>query len=509
MSDLNRRNALYATALADLAEDFEQLGYLCRGAHDSLVAFRTRIDKSKKHLTSGEIDDLKTICASLGDSIGKLCVIATDSYNATQDTPTEELITTLTKRKHRISRELHALYGIVGSTLTATEWQSPSWAHTTISQAGIQTGSIVGTINDYKRDQHLNALAFEEQFKSEYIHASLAKKPFIHAFATSSGMAAFTTILNYLVLEHKADTGPVVVGKSCYFECKQLLTAAFGSRIIEVDEADTQHLLQTVTNTLPSAIFLDSLTNTHDIARPHIMKLIETLKATCTSDTYLVIDNSCMGPAFQPLTAWTPMFSKLRIIVFESLNKYHQFGLDRTTAGIIWCAGFKIDKLFDYREHLGTNISDSSVSTIPVPNYKLLSSRLDRLARNATVIATKLSDHIAAAKTTASSIIYPGLPSHPQYTPDTDIYNGPFLTIRFKPAYSNVKSYNAYIKRVLALGKKRRVNIVAGTSFGLSVTRIYLTALHAKQTTPFIRIAAGTEDMASLENVVDVLRSSL
>ena len=54
----------------------------------------------------------------------------------------------------------------------------------------------------------------------------------------SSGMAAITTILGFLTMEHK-NTGSVLAGSHVYFETKDLLTKTWGGQIFWANEFDT------------------------------------------------------------------------------------------------------------------------------------------------------------------------------------------------------------------------------------------------------------------------------
>ena len=123
-----------------------------------------------------------------------------------------------------------------------------------------------------------------------------------------------------------------------------------------------------------------------------------------------MVDNSGASPLGQPLARAPRRLGRLRIVVVESLTKYAQLGLDRTTAGIITAAGGG-GRLSEHRERLGTNVLDHSVHTLPWPDRGALSRRLSRIERNATLLAERL--HRACGPT--ARVSHPTLRHHHAY----------------------------------------------------------------------------------------------
>ena len=195
------RDSLRAQALADLREDLDELHFLC----DAAPARSLRLQRWSREL------------ATLSPSAH-----ARDRYAAL------------------IRRE----YGIAAALATADDWQSPSSGHSLRSQAGRDEGRIRPYVDDYKRDRHGDAAAYEAAYLRELVGA-----PDVRAFATSCGMSALTTILALLDVE-----GPVLLGRSSYHETRELVLAAFRGRVVEVDEAD---LLGALHELAPSALFVD------------------------------------------------------------------------------------------------------------------------------------------------------------------------------------------------------------------------------------------------------------
>lgn len=435
----------------------DEIRYLLSDADRRLKTFLANIAKNKKHIDADTYIRMQTLA---------------QQYRS-------ELSSTTNAREY-----LRTHLGLIGALITSTDWQSPSFAHAFTSQAGRETGKIYATINDYKRDQHWDAFYFEQAFLKQNIDA-LIKFP-VHVYATSSGMSAFTTILMFLHGEKKMK-GKILCGSSIYFQNKWLLLQSFSDQLVFVDESKSNTIIEAIKTHDPSVIFLDSLTNAPDIIAPDLSAIIKILRAT-KKETFLIIDNTGLSIQFQPIPLLLGRRTNLRLIMFESLNKYHQFGMDRVNAGIIIAHGKGTDTLFDYRVHSGTIISDLAAATLPTPNRKLLTQRLQKHNVNAAFLAGAVSQWIKQNPGQAfEGISYPGI--------------GPYFTLKFKKQYSTISHFKRFVKNSLLVAKRLGVDLTSGTSFGLDKTRIYLTAVRSKPNAPFVRVAAGIEDPHPLGDV--------
>jgi cystathionine beta-lyase/cystathionine gamma-synthase len=397
--------SLRAEALADLRDDFDELRFLCDAAP-------TR---------SPRLEALGRELALLHPSAR-----ARDHYAGL------------------IRRE----YGVSAALATADDWQSPSFGHSLRSQAGRHEGRIRPHVDDYSRDRHSDAAAYESAYLREYVRA-----PGVRAFATSCGMSALTTILAFLDGDR-----PVLLGRSSYHETKELVLAAFPGRVVEVGEAE---LLEALGEVRPGALFVDSLCNSPGLAVPELGPLL------ATADCWVVVDNTCLGPACRPFASAAP-----RLLVWESLLKLAQFGLDRTNAGILLARGPGVQRLDSLREHLGTNVSDTSILSLPRPDRARLERRLARLERNAAILSERLGG------------FHPGV--------------GPLVQL-------DVADPQTWLARALEEARRREVQVVAGTSFGFDHTRVYMTAPGPDS---FLRVAPGTEDRVRIETVAEALAAA-
>jgi cystathionine beta-lyase/cystathionine gamma-synthase len=301
------------------------------------------------------------------------------------------------------------------------------------------------------------------------------------------------------MMEGKLD-GPVLVGAGVYHETRLLLERALGDQVSVVHECDGPGLAQAIEELCPAAVFLDSLSNTKWMPVVELSSVLECLRGT---DTYLVVDNTGLSVSCQPFALAD---ESVRLIVFESLLKYAQLGLDRANAGVVVARAEDSATLSDYREHLGTNVADVAVHALPTPDRGVLERRLARLQRNALFLASRLRESAHEAV----EIVYPGLAPHPcAEEPSRLVFSGGCLAIVLDGHDPDLRREHALVEAAVAEAAARGVSLIGGSSFGFNTSRIYLTAARAEYGDPFVRVAAGTEHRVDLESLADALIAAL
>lgn len=482
-------------SLSDEFENLNELDYLYADHQEKICRALRQYKSQKKHLSP---DNYRYITEQLSILERKLGVVRVNirliRQNSLKAGENISIITQLSSFYRETKEKLRIYISILSYLIVSSDWQSPSYAHSLFSQAGRQTGQITGNINDYKRDVHLDEAKYEKKFLSEYIDGRF--KLMTRALLVNSGMAAFSTILNYLQAEGKIN-GKILIGKNVYFQNKQLIVKSYPDKIIEIEEDRTENIILAIKTHQPSVIYFDSLTNTNNILLPDLKRIISKLN-DAKKETYLLCDNTCLASTFQAYKL-VKRPGKLKLILFESLNKYYQFGLDRVTAGIIIATGQDAVKLFEYRKHCGTNITDSSVFALPSPNRKFLEKRLSRHMRNALILANFLD----------GKAIYPALHSHPCFQWSKNYsFGGSFLTLKFSKE-QNQRALNKILGKILSQAGNEKINLIGGTSFGFDTTRVYLTATHTQFAESFIRISAGTENLFQMEKIGRIIAKAL
>ncbi|CAN5534397.1 hypothetical protein BH24ACT26_BH24ACT26_22860 [soil metagenome] len=413
----------------------------------------------------------------------------------------------LTSLKRNLAELVRALQGRAAWLITGSDWQSPSFGHSMHSAAGRHTGKVTEHVDDYKRDRHPDARLFERAFLREYVDTDAGRCA--EALMTSCGMAAFSTILGTLCLEWRT-TGRVLIGRCLYHECKDLLRRALGARVREIDETDTCAMLRAITQLRPGAVFLDSLCNAREVHVPDLRRIIEHLERHVDEDLYLVIDNTGLSASCQPMAMLSGTNPALHLVVFESLTKFAQLGLDRVTAGMIIASPQDAAVLGRYREHFGTNVSDVSPYVIPEPSRAVLERRLQRVDRNALLLARRLRRAIGDRGAPWARVNHPALPEHPSYSVARRLpFRGGFLTLELERSWDHTGPQRAFVEAALEEAASRRVPLIAGASFGLDTTRVYSTSSGGDGADAFLRVAAGTEHRLGIEGVADVLEAAV
>jgi cystathionine beta-lyase/cystathionine gamma-synthase len=275
-----------------------------------------------------------------------------------------------------------------------------------------------------------------------------------------------------------------------------------------VDETDTAHIVDACRRLQPGAMFLDSMCNSKRLAVPDMQAIMLDLAASVSRDVFVVIDNTCASIFCRPLhlAALNP---RVRPVIFESLTKYAQFGLDRVAAGMIVAPEREAAALDCLREHLGTNIADVCVAMVPEPNRELLRRRLRRIERNAQLLAHQVLKYAREGSGPVIGAIYPALESHPCVGAARRLgFFGGFFAVEFRPEWDCAEGHGRFVSRLIQEARRRKVNLAAGASFGFNVTRIYRTATETGMG-PFVRVSAGTEDMMEVEALNEVLAATI
>jgi cystathionine beta-lyase/cystathionine gamma-synthase len=496
-------------SFAEVAEDLGEVETLAADAAECLGRAGRNLLHHRRDLHG---DSLDLIEEHLRRLVSAYDAIRRDAgelrLDAARGRRSPELLAGLASERGGLADRLRTLQGISAATMTASEWQSPSFAHSGRPNAGVCTGDVRPHVDDYRRDRHPDATAFEAQYLTEYIEPVDGVS--LRVLATSCGMAAFTTILGFLQMERRLD-GPVVLGASTYHECRDLVRAMVPSnRLVEAPEHPADALPEAIARSRPAAVFLDSVGNAPGTLVADVPAVLRALDAA-GRPSYLVLDNTALTCTFQPFRLMTRRAGFARLIVFESLTKYAQFGLDRVSGGVIVAEPADAEHLDRYREHLGTNIADATVHAIPRPNRPALERRLLRLDRNAIVLAERID---GAAKLTGGRVVagadHPALDNHPSCELAGSLrFRSGWLSVAFSPRFDLPETHHRFVDIALDEARRRHVPLVAGASFGLDTTRVYPTARTSRFGRPFVRVSPGIEHASAIDAVAVVFTSAV
>lgn len=396
---------------------------------------------------------------------------------------------------------LRILYRQRSTIYCARDWQSPAY------NASMQPGrnrlwqGIEAHNLDYKRDGHLDEQLYEQAFVQEY--ASQLGSDHLQPYMTNCGMAAFSTVLH--LLAHELDLGPVTVGiEPMYFENVHLLRPFFPS-IQLISPTSRQHLKEFLDSAQPSIVFLDAASNRGQVFH-HDLESVMQWAMSANHAVTLVIDNTCVPCPLLPEGLLAGLPPRISVILIESLAKYHQFGMDTVTGGIILAHADEAlnSHLRKTREVLGTNITDASVPSLPVPHRAALERRLNRHSRNLTLLATRLEEELSQqiAPHAIESIAWPqnGMPGTA-----CPSYRGTCLTITLLQEFRTVPHYRQFESKMVELSKQADYPLILGTSFGFDVTRLFITTPATAFEEPYMRLSIGTETAAEVHLLTELI----
>lgn len=217
-----------------------------------------------------------------------------------------------------------------------------------------------------------------------------------YALTTSSGISSAMLILHAIP---KGST--ILCGDDVYGGTYRLLTTVFHEihNIIFINTTDLKSLTRHIDQHKPALVWIESPTNPllkiSDIRS--ISSLTKKSKALC------VVDNTFMSPCFQnPISLGAD-------VVLHSMTKYINGHSDVVGGCIMTNNKSFYDKAWALQNSLGPSQSPFD-SWLVLRGIKTLSIRMQAHQKNAILVAKYLESHKKIEK-----VLYPGLPSHPQY----------------------------------------------------------------------------------------------
>lgn len=256
------------------------------------------------------------------------------------------------------------------------------------------------------------------------------------AIACSSGMAAHVTVANLLKNgDHVLCVDDVYGGTQRY-----LLKILQVNANIDVTLSDFSNIAEFKKQIRPNTklCWLETPTNP-TLKCFDIRKIADALKGT---GVLLVVDNTFATPInTNPLLLGAD-------IVSHSLTKYIGGHSDVIAGALMFNGKELFDRLFFVMKSMGTGLSAFD-SWVCLRGAKTLEVRVERAQSNAMAIAKLLEGHKKVDK-----VLYPGLPSHPQYQIMKKQSKGPGAMISFY-IKGGIKQADNFLKglKIFTLGE--------------------------------------------------------
>jgi O-succinylhomoserine sulfhydrylase len=215
--------------------------------------------------------------------------------------------------------------------------------------------------------------------------------------ATASGMAAvFAALLCKLRAGNRVVASRALFG-SCYYICNELLPR-YGIETVFVDGPDLAQWETALTGGATVA-FCESPSN----PAMQIIDMVEVARLAHRAGAALVVDNVFATPLLQK-----PLALGADVVVYSATK--HIDGQGRSLGGAILASEkFIKEDLGQFYRHTGPSLSPFNAWLL-LKGLETLEIRIERQGRTAEAIAQFLEAHLKVGR-----VVYPGLPSHPQY----------------------------------------------------------------------------------------------
>jgi cystathionine beta-lyase/cystathionine gamma-synthase len=304
-----------------------------------------------------------------------------------------------------------------------------------------------------------------------------------HGYAFASGLGALTTLV--LALLRSGDH--IIVGDDVYggtFRLLDKVMKRFGVEASYVDMTDVANIQSAVTPAT-KMLLLETPTNP-------LLKLTDLRAAAAVAEKnnlITVVDNTFASPYLQqPLELGAD-------IVLHSTTKYIG-GHSDVVGGALILKDDRFAKDIGFHQNAIGATTDPFASWLTLRGVKTLAVRMKEHTKNAQELAEFLEAHEAVEE-----VLYPGLPSHPQYELAQKQMRGPggMISVRLK---GGEKETRAFLK---ALRYFRLAESLGGVESLIEVPAIMTHASLTPQarlalgiTDNLIRISAGIEDIDDL-----------
>jgi cystathionine gamma-synthase len=327
----------------------------------------------------------------------------------------------------------------------------------------------------------------------ELAYASMLGFDAVHArlLLTSSGMAAYALIENFLLRDVAAPGDRVLLHPGVYFEtqlqlkslkCLEITTARGGART---------DMLQAIAALQPKIVFVDPLTNSIDFRAIDMVRLLDEADRLCEGETWFVVDGTLLSGAFDPFAARHRRH--VRILYYESGCKYLQFGMDLGPAGVVVVETRLAERLLQLRR--GTGAIASAALVLPRASRNAYLDYLCAQTACALAVANAVN---ACAGGDGRRLIQPAHPllaAHPDCA-EVQAYRhlGGVLVFRFtRDSLNRRRPLDAFIDALMAKALIRELPLTAGVSFGFRVPRIGAAWSSYDADRAFLRLSAGVD----------------
>lgn len=308
---------------------------------------------------------------------------------------------------------------------------------------------------------------------------------------TSSGMAAYSLIENYLLRDVVRPGDRVLLHPGVYFETQLQLRALPFLDVRTARGSGRSDILQAIAERRPKVVFVDPLTNTMEFRAIDMLRLLNEADRILTQETWFVIDGTLLSGSFDPFAL--NQRRHVRVLYYESGCKYLQFGMDLGSAGVVVVEACLAERLLQLRRGVGAIASE----TLALPRTSRAAYLSYLSAQTACALATAAAVNAFKSGRQHARIhaSHPRLPSHPDYDEVRGhSHLGGVFVLRFSRESLNRRvALEAFIETLMEKARLRKLPLTSGVSFGFRVPRIGAAWSSFAADHAFLRVSAGID----------------
>jgi len=313
----------------------------------------------------------------------------------------------------------------------------------------------------------------------------------IRLVLTSSGMAAFSLIENFLLRDVLRPHDRVLLHPGIYFETRQQLQSLPFLKVHTVRGGGRAEMIEAIAEMRPRVVFVDPLTNSMDYRAIDMVRLLDEADRICESETWFVIDGTLLSGGCNPFAARNRRH--VRVLYYESGCKYLQFGMDLGPAGVVVVDGTFAGRFLELRRGIGAITSEALV--LPRASRGAYLDYLGAQTACALAVAEAVNAFPRHDGRMPIRAVHPLLPEHPDYC-EAEAYEhlGGVLMFKFTNGELNRREpLEAFIDALMLLAVRADLPLTTGVSFGFRVPRIGAAWSSYDADHAFLRLSAGID----------------
>lgn len=303
---------------------------------------------------------------------------------------------------------------------------------------------------------------------------------------TSSGVAAFTVLNQYVMNKVLKGGDTIVLSPYLYFESFDHLRTLSHVRVVNSETFDAEDIIATAERHNAKVVYLDPMANTLGLETTDLRRFAQLVEGRPGwSDRYLLMDGTLISGGL-PLYDWFNTPSHPKLLYYESAHKYIQMGMDIVMCGLLVYPEELHTDLGLIRQITGTTLYSRQANVLPSIDATVHQSRMHWLTSN----AERLYHILDKQCSTIAGFTYPL-----HWRKMGWGHGGNVVTIRlFGDEDINKRpSLDRFIELVLRAGEEEEVGMTKGGGLGFSATRIWPSTPFIRDEGPYIRISVGID----------------